>query len=416
MPIKVSCNSCGGVLHAPDDSAGKRGRCPTCGTILAIPADAPRVAAEAAPPPGLGVPAPQPASTYGLAPPEPLAFPRPPAFGAPEGTKSSYSPGGRTPPAAGAMASRLPPDPRKSADPFVKTAQPPVDKVARRWSRVSSGLGLIRLGLLCWILALLLPTLLSMVEMGGSFLPQKDPGLLGVAGLALSDEIKVGMALLGITLGGLMIMLGRFRVSSIPSESGARGLATAAALATGLAFLGYLAVVSLAISATLQGTPPKLIPNSDVISLNHPFQYRVDAYLRQTLLDGNDMVGAVQRAGALALVVFGLLAELWFLGAMGRSAVHLRSKRASGRVNRFVILLGMLFALLCGGLLAFDLGGRQWVLQELMPKWDALAPGVKIALRAGVTGLFGLWLLFSCGRIARGVQQAVNENTDAQAA
>src|SRR3954471_7812157 len=39
MPIKVTCPKCQGVLHAPDDAGGKRGKCPTCGTVLAIPAE-----------------------------------------------------------------------------------------------------------------------------------------------------------------------------------------------------------------------------------------------------------------------------------------------------------------------------------------------------------------------------------------
>ena len=52
MPIKVTCSNCGGVLHAPDDSGGKRGRCPTCGNVLPIPAESPKLppaAAESAP-------------------------------------------------------------------------------------------------------------------------------------------------------------------------------------------------------------------------------------------------------------------------------------------------------------------------------------------------------------------------------
>ena len=37
MPIKVTCEKCGGVLHAPDDAGGKKGRCPNCQNILPIP-------------------------------------------------------------------------------------------------------------------------------------------------------------------------------------------------------------------------------------------------------------------------------------------------------------------------------------------------------------------------------------------
>lgn len=42
MPIKVTCEKCGGVLHAPDDAGGKKGRCPNCQNVLPIPFDAPR--------------------------------------------------------------------------------------------------------------------------------------------------------------------------------------------------------------------------------------------------------------------------------------------------------------------------------------------------------------------------------------
>src|SRR5262245_511232 len=43
MPLKVACAKCGGVLHAPDDAGGKKGKCPNCGNILPIPLDAPKV-------------------------------------------------------------------------------------------------------------------------------------------------------------------------------------------------------------------------------------------------------------------------------------------------------------------------------------------------------------------------------------
>lgn len=37
MPIQVSCSSCGDQFKAPDDAAGKRTKCPTCGTPIEIP-------------------------------------------------------------------------------------------------------------------------------------------------------------------------------------------------------------------------------------------------------------------------------------------------------------------------------------------------------------------------------------------
>lgn len=51
MPIVVTCPSCGSRFQAPDNLAGKRGKCPKCGTVLAVPGPA------AAVPPALPLPA-----------------------------------------------------------------------------------------------------------------------------------------------------------------------------------------------------------------------------------------------------------------------------------------------------------------------------------------------------------------------
>ena len=38
MPIKVACTECGVTLSTPDSSAGRRGKCPQCGSAISIPA------------------------------------------------------------------------------------------------------------------------------------------------------------------------------------------------------------------------------------------------------------------------------------------------------------------------------------------------------------------------------------------
>ena len=38
MPIKVTCAGCGVTLSTPDSSAGKRAKCPQCGSAIEIPA------------------------------------------------------------------------------------------------------------------------------------------------------------------------------------------------------------------------------------------------------------------------------------------------------------------------------------------------------------------------------------------
>src|SRR5207237_3379713 len=46
MPIAITCAGCGKTLKVKDEWAGKKGKCPTCGTTFAIPAAG---AASAAP-------------------------------------------------------------------------------------------------------------------------------------------------------------------------------------------------------------------------------------------------------------------------------------------------------------------------------------------------------------------------------
>src|SRR5438067_12590152 len=49
MPITVSC-SCGKQLRAKDESAGKKIRCPGCGSVLSVPAAEEEILEEEAPP------------------------------------------------------------------------------------------------------------------------------------------------------------------------------------------------------------------------------------------------------------------------------------------------------------------------------------------------------------------------------
>jgi len=56
MPIQFSCTNCDKTLRVKDESAGKRAKCPACGTVLQIPA------ASAAASPALAPAPPQPAA------------------------------------------------------------------------------------------------------------------------------------------------------------------------------------------------------------------------------------------------------------------------------------------------------------------------------------------------------------------
>ena len=37
MPITVTCEGCGKKLRVKDELAGRKGKCPACGTVLVIP-------------------------------------------------------------------------------------------------------------------------------------------------------------------------------------------------------------------------------------------------------------------------------------------------------------------------------------------------------------------------------------------
>ena len=39
MPIRLTCNKCGIALRVPDEAAGRKAKCPTCGDLIDIPDD-----------------------------------------------------------------------------------------------------------------------------------------------------------------------------------------------------------------------------------------------------------------------------------------------------------------------------------------------------------------------------------------
>ena len=66
MSIEFRCSGCSKLLRTPDEAAGKKAKCPDCGTILDVPAATPPGRApDAAGPEPLG----QPASSPFAAPP-----------------------------------------------------------------------------------------------------------------------------------------------------------------------------------------------------------------------------------------------------------------------------------------------------------------------------------------------------------
>ena len=79
MPIEFRCSGCNKLLRTPDESAGKKARCPDCGTIVDVPAAGTGETGTGATPSSespSGAPAPG-ANPFGPAVPGPNAPPPP---------------------------------------------------------------------------------------------------------------------------------------------------------------------------------------------------------------------------------------------------------------------------------------------------------------------------------------------------
>jgi hypothetical protein len=426
MPIKVTCTNCGGVLHAPDDAAGKRGRCPSCGTVLTIPADGPAAAAvpPAPEPPAAPRPLPTPAAApagpklgggtgnYALAGDDRSAPARPAADNGLKGSLGG-SPIAPPPRPGAAFGSKVPPDPRgRAADPFARpgpaTGPRPTEELARRWKRVKGGLGWVQAAAVFAWLAVVGAAGVPIAQQFGVQIPD-GTALTKIDGLTQATEIKLAAVLVPLALGLLCLVFGRLAVAAAPPESFGRGPARWAALATLLVLAGVVGgagVTGVALSASVP--PPARMPVG-----GGNLQARAESLVQQTLLASDEGPGIAQRFSVLAVLVFGLLAEVWCVAALGRFAAALQSSRAAGRVNRFVIYVGLLLAVTAFGLLAYDLFGTQWVAQNVTARWYELDAKQQILVSGGAAIGVGFVLMVVYLRLAGGVRAAVREYLDA---
>jgi len=325
MPIKVTCSNCGGVLHAPDDAGGKRGRCPTCGNILPIPAVGGSPAPAAEPPRAaranpsfgdiaLGDKAAAPAFPARTdAPARPVAEPR---------RQSAALPRPDDTPAA-----------RKPTSPFTKPGTPDTadagEGTVRAWRKARGGLWWVRSA--AWLM------FIPIVGLNGLRLYEHFQGKLEFAGVLhqewLPPAAELDLALFGIpvVLGLLLLVFGRLSYSGVPKRSGGRGLALFSALATLTAFGGLIALLFPPLAALFTGEPPPAIDPRDGTW--------------QLFLFG-DTLALMQRFGLTVGMAAFLVAEFWFVGSLGRAASALQNPRFGGRVTRFMLLMGLVAGLL----------------------------------------------------------------------
>jgi hypothetical protein len=388
MPIKVTCPKCQGVLHAPDDAGGKRGKCPTCGTVLSIPAEGPRVSNPGgAPDSGYRAP---PAgdeirqSSFGSRPPEPAEV-------------------RKVPPA---RIPAPPVEPRKLSDPFAKPGSAVVtDATARAWRRTRRGLGTVQLALFLFLLAAIAWPVLALVKHFGVALPNQTPGYLGQQDLSATQEIQIGSIAIPIVLGFLLLTLGRMGAANAPRSSFARGPAIMAGFATLFVVLGLLAAAVPTGGQVASGTMPVVQQRGQI---------------EMILLPESEPSGIAQRAGLGLIALFFPLAEIWFISALGRMGSGLHSGAASGRHTRFLLILGLVFGLIgtYGIATVIDPAGiswaRNWFLQQANNGLANLGNNRPLA-EYGIPILIALlvWLLYC--RLVSGVRRAIREWLDENA-
>jgi hypothetical protein len=285
-----------------------------------------------------------------------------------------------------------PTEPRKLADPFAragKRAVPgiPGSGLARTWRRARRGLGWVQLSLFLCLLGLLGYAGIMIAENLGVKLPAQDPGYLKQEGLSSDTEIKLGVVLIPYALGLLAWTFGLFGFSNAPRSSFAKGLATAAAVASLIVLLGTIAV---AVPTGVQAS---------------------QGFVPQGFLPADDPNGIAQRAGLTLALVFGVLAEIWFVGALGRMGAALHDTRLGSRATRFAVLVGLVVAAAVIGWVAYQIYTRdidQFVADNVQPQWDKLGTN-KPAAVWGLVALGGLivWLMYT--RLVGAGRRAIRE-------
>jgi predicted Zn finger-like uncharacterized protein len=279
MPITLNCPKCHKPFRVRDESIGGRVRCPSCGTVLQVPAalspgshfgtemtrpsippvgpsSTERPLAEEVPPTRMGT---GPADDLMLGgtgrrddhvdlsghPGDP-GLPAPPSIKVKGPTAPPPPPPRQARPAAPTAALPKAPPPSRARD--RATQRLPLGPVGDddAWKKVRGGLGMIRWGLL----------FLALILLGGFghavwIMLDTDNALdEGVGFLGKKEWPKWKEVLVAYTAGpaipGILLLLGgRLRSSAAPAESHAAGLARWATLFTLLAILGAAVYVGL---------------------------------------------------------------------------------------------------------------------------------------------------------------------------
>ncbi len=311
--------------------------------------------------PGLG----SPAAPYGFA-------------DEPKQTAARPAPEPRRPPPAPAYP---PAPPQPAGD------EEPIEDQGRGWKKARAGLGAIRIGVVLFVLSPLALTGLTAYEKSTP-LPNKTPGMLGVQELSSATEIRVAVVLVPLLFGLLFLLYGRMKFASAPRSSFAKGMARASSSAT---LLAVAALIAAAVPAGI-GLSRGIMPAD--------FQPKTDEN------------GMVERFGLSTAISAAIVAEVWFLFAVGRMGGALHSRVLSGRATRFAMIAGLLVILGAAagvGYTVYLSEIQMWWVVNAKSHWDKIEDGLKPTIRAGIVAAVAVIAGFLYLRLIGGARRAIRD-------
>ena len=332
MPLTLNCPKCKTPFRVRDEAMGQKVKCPTCQAVLSVPAnigpasvlDIPTDIPPSRPHGGMGAPppvSPRPipesirmmpgddAETLSLQEDFP-SLEKHLAANPPQ-TRGVSSPG-RT-----AGMPNLPPreePPRPGSPPKRRPSTGVTPDSFRGWKNVAGALRLLQVASWFALVPLICETGKHVYFLTRKDLPDATPGFLGLGNFWM--EVALLYTLIPFLLVMLLFLMGRISLTKVPATTDAKGLATGSMLMTLFSFFGFLGLMAV----TILGLMEILGPREKIFKLGTNISLGIG-------------------------IVFGLLAELWFLLFLGQVGPHVRQPKMSLRVGWFFVFFVMLAAI-----------------------------------------------------------------------
>jgi hypothetical protein len=234
----------------------------------------------------------------------------------------------------------------------------------KSWLRAAKALGTLKLGLFFITLGFAALAGVTLADAFGVNLPNQDPGYAKIEGLPANSEIAIAAFSLPTALGMVLALMGRVGFMGVPKASFAKGPATLSALFSVLKVAGVLGFAFMAAMMLKEGSVPKLKSGYS------PF------------LPLESIPGQIQRFGLLAFVVAGVLAESFFVNALGRVGASQKHPSTAGRATTICFFGGLGVLSLAGFIMALGIFGNK-ELKTLWDSWYGLTPNKQVGYLCG---------------------------------